>query len=131
MLQAFKQAKTYAGMFVIAAVWLIIATWNLKLGIKIFCMLTYYILVNKFLIKGGVIRRTIWNFIYSFSGAVIVLILNKSLAAIALALISKESIIVQGITLVEVLKYVPEACVVSYFGNLCIIGRNNSGSGAR
>ena len=90
MLAIFKQAKTYAVAFLIATLWIVISTINIKLGIKIFCMMTYYIGINKLLIKGGILRRLIWNLIFSLSGAAILFYLDKSISAIALEIISKE-----------------------------------------
>lgn len=110
MVEAFKQAKTYAWMFLVAALWYIIATNNFKLGIKMFVMITYFIVVNKYLIKGGLVRRILWNLLYVFTGGGILFFIDMSLAAIALKIVSQTTI-GKGITIVAILAKVPEACI--------------------
>ncbi len=109
MVEAFKQAKTYAALFLIATIVFIIATNDWALGFKIFVMITYWIFINKFMVRGGITKRIIWNAIYVFTGGGILYFFDLSLPALALKLISKAPFIGKGIVLVAILLKTPEA----------------------
>lgn len=113
LFSVFKEAKTYAVAFFIAALGILIATNNWSLTIKILVMLTYWLFINKLQINGGFLKRLLWNAMFLFTGAAILYLFDLSIPSIVLKLISKLPLIGKAVEIVAILIKLPEAAVWS------------------
>ena len=107
MKQVFNIAKNYGVMFVIAIIWMI--TINPIIVLKSGIMVTYWIFINMHQIRGGIIKRIIWNIAYIFTAALIIHALDWSIPGIAIKIISKVPLFGKAVDLVAVIIKMPEA----------------------